>query len=123
MKSIQLDGSALEMGLRWTARVLSALLLSLVLVIVVGEGGFNPLALTPVEATQMVLFWACCTGMLVAWRWQLIGGAISLAAMLVFFAVQFMSAGPPRGPVIYLMLLPGTLFVLGSLIQRPGPAS
>jgi hypothetical protein len=86
-------------------------------VIFVGEGGFNPLALTPVEATQMVLFWTCCVGMLLAWRWQLIGGAISLGAMLAFLTLQFIVAGLPRGPVIYLMALPGALFVLGSLIR------
>jgi hypothetical protein len=45
----------LEGGVRWTARVLTALLVGLVLVIFIGEG-FNPLKLKGVEVIQMTFF-------------------------------------------------------------------
>jgi hypothetical protein len=63
MKSIQSGSSALDVGLRWTARAVSVFLVGLVVAIFIGEGGFNPLTLTPSEAAQMVFFWSCCAGM------------------------------------------------------------
>jgi hypothetical protein len=119
MLSLRLPGSVLEVGLRWTARLLAAALVSLVLVVFIGGCGFNPVQLRPVEALQMALFLATCMGMVVAWRWPLVGGALSTAGILLFFAVEFAVAGRfPRGPVFHLMLLPGILFLLSACVRR-----
>ena len=57
--------------------------------------------------------------MVAAWRWQVIGGAISLGGMILFFAVEFAVNGRlPGGLVLYLMLLPGALFLLSSFLSR-----
>jgi hypothetical protein len=110
--------AVLEVGLRWTARLLAAGLVGLVLLIYVGEG-FNPLRLTATEALQHALFLATCVGLVVGWRWPLVGGALSTGGMLLFFAVEFALTGrPPRGPVFHLMLLAGLLFLLGGLMRR-----
>jgi hypothetical protein len=108
----------LHAGVRWTARAIAAVLVGLTVVIYIGEGGFNPLDLTPVETIQMLFFWVACAGMVAAWRWELVGGAISLAAILAFFAVQFLvTGGFPKGLVIHLILLPGLLFIISSLMR------
>jgi hypothetical protein len=108
----------LEVGLRWTARGLSAVLVGVVLLIFVGEG-FNPLKLKGIEPVQMALFWTACVGMVVAWRWPLVGGALSIGGMTLFFAVESAVTGRlPRGSFLYLMLLPGVLFLLSALIRR-----
>jgi hypothetical protein len=107
-----------EAGVRWTARVLAAVLVGLVLVILIGEG-FHPLRLKGLEPVQAVLFWAACVGMVVAWRWPAVGGALSLGGMVLFFAVTIaVMRGLPRAPLPYLMLLPGTLFFVSALIRR-----
>jgi hypothetical protein len=98
--------------------VLSAVLVGLVLVIFVGEG-FNPLRLKGLEPVQMALFWTACLGMVLAWRWQVVGGALSLGGMILFFAIEMaLTGGLPRAPFLYLMLLPGVLFLLNALIGR-----
>ena len=121
MRSLAAPLFYLEVGVRWTARVLTALLVGLILVIFVGvtlDGGFHPLRLKGVEPIQMIFFWTACIGMVLAWRWQVIGGAISLSGMILFFAVEFfVTGGLPRGLVLYLMLLPGILFLMGSFIR------
>jgi hypothetical protein len=75
-------------------------LVGFVLVILIGEGGFNPLKLRPVEAVQMTLFLTTCVGLVIAWRWPFVGGAISTGGVLLFFAVEFaVTGGFPKGLV------------------------
>jgi hypothetical protein len=118
MRSLPVPLFHLEAGVRWTARVLATLLVGLVLVILVGEG-FNPFKLKPVEATQMTFFLAACTGLVVAWRWPLIGGTMATGGMILFFADEFAATARfPTGLVFYLMLLPGILFLLSGILRR-----
>jgi hypothetical protein len=109
--------SRLETGVRWLARLLTVLVVGLVLLIFVGEG-FNPLDLKGVEVVQMIFFWTACIGMVLAWRWQVIGGAISLGAMMLFITVEFVVTGRLPGGFFYLMLLPGLLFWMDAFLRR-----
>jgi hypothetical protein len=118
MSALHLMPSVLEAGLRWTARVLAACLVCLVLVILIGEG-FHPFRLRAVEAIQMTFFLTACVGLVVAWRWPLTGGALATAGILCFYAVEFaVTGGFPRGLVFHLMPVPGLLFLLSALIRR-----
>jgi hypothetical protein len=112
----------LEAGVRWTARGLTVLLVGLVLVIFIGEAlanGFNPLHLKRIEAIQMTFFWTACLGMVLAWRWQAIGAALSLGGMILFFAVEIAARnGLPHALVLYLMLVPGILYLLSEFLRR-----
>jgi hypothetical protein len=122
MRSLPVPLVRLEAGIRWTARVLTALLVGLVVVMFVGvtlDGGFHPLRLKGVEPIQMAFFWTGCVGMVVALRWQVIGGALSLAGMILFFAVEFaVRGGLPRGLLLYLMMVPGILFLLSAVVRQ-----
>jgi hypothetical protein len=119
MSTLRLSPSFLEVGIRWAARLLATLLVGLVVVIYVGQGGFNPLKLKAVELTQMIFLWTACIGMVVAWRWQVLGGALSLGGMILFFTVEVaMNGRLPRGLFLYLLLVPGILFLLSGLFRR-----
>jgi hypothetical protein len=108
----------LEAALRWTARVLTLLLIGVILAILVGEG-FNPLNLKGIEVPQMALFWTACIGMVLAWRWQAMGALLSVGGLILFFAVECAVTGRlPKGLFFYLMLLPGILFLMSSVINR-----
>jgi hypothetical protein len=109
--------SRLETGVRWLTRLLTVLVVGLVLMIFLGEG-FNPLNLKDVEVVQMIFFWTACIGMVLAWRWQVIGGAISLGAMILFITVEFVVTGRLPGGFFYLMLLPGILFMVDAFLRR-----
>jgi hypothetical protein len=122
MRTHPLPLVGLEVGVRWTARVFSALLVGLVFIMFFGltvERGFHPLRIAGVEPIQMVCFWIACLGMVVALRWQALGGGISLAGMVLFFAVEFaVRGGMPRGLLVYLMLVPGILFLVGAAVEH-----
>jgi hypothetical protein len=119
VSSLRSSASGLEAGLCWVARLLGAFLVGMVLVMFIGESGLNPLKLRPVEASQMTLFLTTCIGLVIAWRWPLVGGAISTGGILLFFAVEFaVIGGFPKGLVFPLMLLPGLLFLLSGFLSR-----
>jgi hypothetical protein len=94
------------------------LLLGLIVALFVGEG-FNPLNLRGLEIVQMCLFTAACAGMAIAWPRQQLGAAISLVAMVLFLAVEWLATRRmPHGMMFYLMLVPGVLFLLSSSLHR-----
>jgi hypothetical protein len=118
MRSLPIPLTRLEVSVRWTARALTALLVGVVLVIFIGEG-FNPLRLKGIEVVQMVLFWTACVGMVLAWRWPVSGGSLSIGGMILFFTVELaVTGGFPRGLFFYLMLLPGILFLVDGFMKR-----
>jgi hypothetical protein len=94
------------------------LLLGLILALFVGEG-FNPLNLKGLEIVQMCLFVAACVGMAIAWPREQLGAAISLVAMVLFFAVECVATGRmPHGLMFYLLLVPGLLFLISSSLRK-----
>jgi hypothetical protein len=107
-----------QTGLRWAARGLAAVLVGIVVVIFIGQG-FNPLRLTPSEAVQMMFFWATCIGMMIAWRWELLGGGLATVSMTLFYLNELMLTGRfPHGFMFRLMLLPGLLFLASGISRR-----
>jgi hypothetical protein len=69
--------------LRWIARIWSLILLVIALMIVIIP---DPYATEPVPAVDWLLLglWGTAVlGLLVAWRWELAGGIITLASMLL----------------------------------------
>src|ERR1022692_4182722 len=70
----------MNMTLRWSARVLSILVVALLLVFACGEG----LNLSRFTVRELLLFaffpLGLCVGMVVAWRREILGGCITVAS-------------------------------------------
>jgi hypothetical protein len=68
---------------------------------------------------QMICFWTAGVGLVVAWRWPMTGGTLSLRGMILLFVIEFaVRGGLPGGLTLYLMLLPGILFLADGFIRR-----
>jgi hypothetical protein len=102
---------------RWTARIVGTLLVSVMIIIAVGEGVPNPLS-QPVRV-QIGLFALALilVGILAGWRWELSGGLISLSGWGLFVLIGMTS---PRGLNTFLtaLALPGALLVASALLRR-----
>jgi hypothetical protein len=97
---------------RWLARGLSLLAAGMVVLFFVGEGGFNPLRLTGSEAVPMALFFTSWLGLLVAWRWELLGAAMTLGGMGLFYLAHYLEAGRwPRGWAFAFIASPAVFFL------------
>jgi hypothetical protein len=99
--------------LRWSARLSSILVVGVVLVFVFGEG----LNLSRFTMRELVLFlffpFGVCLGMALAWRWEGLGGGVTVASLAAFYLVhRVLSPGFPKGLALVAMAAPGFLFLL-----------
>ena len=73
---------------RWTARAVGTAILALVVAIAIGEGVPNPLA-QPVEVNLLsVAMLTMMTGLIIAWKWEGVGGLLILGGFGFFAAVN-----------------------------------
>jgi hypothetical protein len=119
MKPVSLSPFPIATLARWIARCIAVLLIAIVLLFMIGTGGVNPLKLSTVEAVQMTFWLATCVGLVVAWRWEFLGGLVATAGIALFFGTELAVAGRwPHSWVFDLALLPGVLFLLSATLRR-----
>lgn len=119
MKIASTNSDCLLLTLQWSARMLSLAGLAGVIVILIGERGFNPLAMTFQESSLMALFWVAMIGLLVAWRWEIAGGALNVGGIVLFYAAHWaFTASFPRGWAFLCLALPGVLFLIHAVLTK-----
>jgi hypothetical protein len=102
--------------LRRIARGWSIASIGFVLLIFLGEVIF-PHAEGPFRLRDLVLFVffpiGTCAGMILGWRWEGLGGTITIGSLLAFYAaLRIMDGRFPGGPFFALVAAPGLLFLL-----------
>jgi hypothetical protein len=104
--------------LRWVAR-LSSLVSMALLLFLFGEG-INPSQLTASEVLGLLFFpFGVVVGLLLGWRWETLGGAVTLLSLLAFYKVMYAANGRfPEGIWFALFALPGLLFLYCGLCSN-----
>jgi hypothetical protein len=102
--------------LRWAARI-SGLLVALAFGLLLFGESFQQRSGPPAglrEWTGILLLVACCVGMLVAWRHELVGALVSLVALnALAFLVPFW-----QYTVLFLIAIPAFLYLADWLIEH-----
>ena len=100
-----------QLILRWSARATSLLVLGFLAAIVIGTG-LDLASLQPRERVLMLLLLGTCLGLVLAWRWEGWGGALSLVCLGAFHLAEWAATGRwPGGWAFPVLALPGVLFV------------
>lgn len=108
-----MNGTRMHVVLRWLTRAAAVLVIAMVLLVYVGEGGFNPFQLTWNEAVLMTAFWVAIAGLAVAWWSEWLGGSLAVGGMLVYYFGHRWIAGTwPAGWAFRLIALTGALVLL-----------
>lgn len=108
---------------RITAKVWSLFSFAFVLIFLIGN------ILSPDEgATPTVFEWfmliclfpgGITTGMVIAWRWELVGSLISITCLATFYMIQtFVSGRIPGGPYFLLFSAPAFLFLISRFVSE-----
>jgi hypothetical protein len=74
--------------LRWASRIAGSFVVLIVLLFAIGEGFPNPFTLALLEQLQLVSLLAMLVGILIAWRWEGIGGAMLVVGFVTFLAIE-----------------------------------
>jgi hypothetical protein len=105
---------------RWVTRVLGSLMALLLLTFMIGEG-YNPFTMQLRDALKTLLFPASVVvGLLLAWRWEGLGGVITLGGFGGFFLWERLASGHwPRGWAFHVFTAPAVLFLISWWLHRP----
>ncbi len=107
------DGSTTAM--RWTARILALLAVGLFVLFAVDFGArvFPTLSWGPQGIPLMIALVVALAGVVVAWRWELVGGIMTVAGVAGIMALVCAGSGTDMLFCAFLFTLP--LLVAGAL--------
>jgi hypothetical protein len=103
--------------LLWTARILAATLVLFVGLFIIGYA-INPQGDgSPPGLPEFALFpIGVMVGLALGWRWQLLGGIVTAACMVVFLVL--MGESLLETPIFAVFLVPAVLFIIYALVSR-----
>ncbi len=122
MAAVKARFSKLVLVVRWIARILSILVIGIILLFFVGEADFSqPVNLSLKEGIGLLFFpLGVLVGMVVAWRWEGIGAAITVGSLAAFYLSHLLLWHDfPSGPYFALFASPGAIFGIAWLLSRP----
>jgi len=109
-------------AIRRTAKIWSIASIGFILLMFVGEA-LHPSTAASFTSSELVglLFFpvGVCLGMILAWRREVLGGGITVASLLAFYAWCLLERGRlPGGSYFALVAAPGILFLVHWLLSR-----
>ncbi len=115
MSKVQKKGDGSTTAMRWTARILALLAVGLFVLFAVELGSrvFPTLSWGPQGIPLMVALAVALAGVLVAWRWELVGGIMTVAGVAGIISLVCAGSGPDMLFCAFLFTLP--LLVAGAL--------
>lgn len=115
MAEVQKDGNGWTAVMRWTARLLTLVATALFVFFAVEAGSrvFPSLSWGAQEIPLFIALLVALAGALVAWRWELVGGAMTLAGVAVIMALVCIGSGIDMFYCAFLFTLP--LLIAGIL--------
>ena len=105
-------------SIRWIARIWSIPSIAALLVPYLMEGLYWLQANSIREVIGHVCFFAVLVGLISAWRWEGVGGGLTVGGIVVFYATWWLHGKTPHGPFFLLIAAPGFLFLLHWLLAR-----
>ena len=113
MENLIQSPSKLTNMIRWSARILSAVSIGIILLFMVSEG-FDYTRIKPSEWILFLFFpFGVSIGMILAWWKEAAGGSMTVGSLLMFYVVHFAISGKfPHGWAWLVFTIPGFLFLI-----------
>lgn len=118
-----MSSKAIELGVRWAARVGSIASLLLLSSFIFGPNEADKWP-TAQEWAGLAFFpGGVAAGMLLGWWKERLGGAVTVASLAGFYAWLFLTSGRIwAGPWFFVFAAPGFLFLLADWLSTRSPA-
>ncbi len=113
-------------SIHWSARLIGTLVAAVFLMFLFGEGlgprgvyTLNPLVLSASDFVVLSLRFLACVGLLLAWRWEALGGGIAIVCIVLATMLR-----PWILVAVLAMSIPAGSYLLSSFLRRqPRPLS
>lgn len=100
---------------RWIVRIISIIIVLFLILMFVGSL-FNPKQSNTPSTHELISFIffpiGLCVGLLIAWKWELIGGIIAIVSMIIFSLIIQSTLG------WIIFAIPGVLFIICWYLSR-----
>jgi hypothetical protein len=108
---------------RWTARVWALIIVAIILFMFIAHAvtdGIGPLVkLTLRESLMMAAFLITTISLALGWKWELVGGSLTLTGMAAFYIIDFVFSGTfPQGNFFLIIAFPGVLYLIAGLLNN-----
>ncbi len=91
--------------IRWVARIWSIGSIGLLCAFLVGEG------MPPITLKSILFPFGVMAGLIMAWRFERMGGLLAAASIILFYAVEYLGHGSfPKGYAFILISAPSVIF-------------
>ncbi len=98
--------------LRWVARIWSIASVGLLCAFLFGEG------LPPFTIKAMLFPFGVMIGLILAWRFERLGGLVAAMSMLLFYSLEYLGHGRfPKGYAFLLISAPSVIFLCCGLLR------
>lgn len=104
--------------IRWTARAWSIPSMVALLLPYFVEGLYWLQAKSVREVIGHLCFFAVLVGLILAWRWEGLGGGLMVTGIAAFYVTWWLHGKTPRGPFFLLIAAPGVFFLLYWLLAH-----
>ena len=103
--------------LRWFSRLTGFMVMGILILFILGEG-VKCLSLT--EGIMFLFFpLSVALGFVIALRWEIIGGIVSIAGLIIFYILNLIMVGQlPKGPFFILFTVPAVTFIISGLLSE-----
>jgi hypothetical protein len=113
----QWETCPIAFSLRWIGRILTVVALAMIGAFLFGPSGVHLFRLNQQETVLMAPFFVAAFGLLVAMRKEVLGGIITIAAVLGFYWVHhFISGSIPQGWAVPFIALPSVCLIAASYL-------
>jgi len=115
MSKVQQTGDGSTTAMRWTARILALLAVGLFVFFAIDLGArvFPTLSWGPQGIPLLIVVGIALAGVVVAWRWELVGGIMTVAGVAGIMALVCLGSGTDMLFCAFLFTLP--LLLAGAL--------
>ena len=115
MSKVQQTGDGSTTAMRWTARILALLAVGLFVFFAIDLGArvFPELSWGPQGIPLLIVVGIALAGVVVAWRWELVGGIMTVAGVAGIMALVCLGSGTDMLFCAFLFTLP--LLIAGAL--------
>ncbi|MEI8279630.1 MAG: hypothetical protein WCG87_07680 [Bacteroidota bacterium] len=108
MEETMNESNNLILGVRWTARIMTIIIIAFVVVTFMDEG-FTIFNLSPHQSLMVMAFFLAWLGLVLAWLWEGLGAIMTLVSLILYVMIALFNG--ERFIEVWVCVLPAILFL------------